>query len=140
MGSPGRAFTILVVEDHSVIALEIEDAVRRNGGRVLGPAVRVSEALALINTSPCDAALLDIKLGHGETVYAVAERLHAKRIPFAFVTGWDRDIAEPYGDAPVLRKPFGEAELDNCLWALIGTMPQPVDQREGAECTESRHS
>jgi len=126
MGSLGRVFTILVVEDHSVIALEIEDAVRRNGGRVLGPAVRVSEALALIETGPCDAALLDIKLGHGETVYAVAERLRAKRIPFAFVTGWDGDFAEPYGDAPVLRKPFGEAELDRCLRMLIHRMLHPA--------------
>jgi hypothetical protein len=43
-----RDFTILVVEDQSFIASEFDDAVRRNGGRVLGPATRVSEALALI--------------------------------------------------------------------------------------------
>ena len=122
MGSRERVFTILVVEDHGVIALEIEDAVRRNGGRVLGPAARVSEALALIERASCDAALLDIRLGNGETVYPVAERLYAKRIPFAFVTGWDGDFDEPYGDAPVLRKPFGEAELDRCLRMLIDRM------------------
>jgi DNA-binding response OmpR family regulator len=130
MGVLGRAFTILVVEDHSVIALEIEDAVHRNGGRVLGPAIRVSEALSLIETASCDAALLDIKLGHGETVYPVAERLHAKRIPFAFVTGWDANVGGPYHDAPVLRKPFGGAELDRCLRALIGSMRHPAEKRE----------
>ena len=43
-----RDFTILVVEDQVFIASEFSDAVRRNGGRVLGPATRVSEALALI--------------------------------------------------------------------------------------------
>ena len=122
MGSRERVFTILVVEDHGVIALEIEDAVRRNGGRVLGPAARVSEALALIETASCNAALLDIRLGNGETVYPVAERLYAKRIPLAFVTGWDGDFDEPYGDAPVLRKPFREAELDRCLRMLIDRM------------------
>ena len=126
MGSRERVFTILVVEDHPFIASEFEDAVRRNGGHVLGPAARVSEALALIDAAPCDAALLDVTLEHGETVYAVAERLRAKRIPFAFVTGSDDGFAERYDDAPVLRKPFREAELDRCLRMLIGRMLHPA--------------
>ena len=114
--------------------MEIEEAVRRNGAGVLGPAAQVSEALALIETAPCDAALLDINLGQGGTAYAVAERLHAKGIPFAFVTGSDGDdIDERYRDAPVLRKPFGEAELDSCLRLLIGSMTVAADQEEVAE-------
>ena len=68
---------ILIVEDYALIALEIEDAVRRNGCQVLGPAAQIPDALALIETAACDAALLDIKLANGETVYAVAERLEA---------------------------------------------------------------
>ncbi len=126
MGSRERVFTVLVVEDYGPIALEFDDAVRRNGGRVLGPVARISEALALLETTRCDGALLDIQLGHGETVYPVAERLYAKGIPFAFVTGWDEDFGEPYGDAPVLRKPFGEAELDGCLRMLIDRMLHPA--------------
>src|SRR5262249_56136525 len=94
----------------------------RRGGGVGGGGGGVSEALGLIERASCDAALLDIRLGNGETVYPVAERLYAKRIPFAFVTGWDGDFDEPYGDAPVLRKPFGEAELDRCLRMLIDRM------------------
>ena len=43
-----RDFTILVVEIRFLSASEFSDAVRRNGGAVLGPATRVSEALALI--------------------------------------------------------------------------------------------
>jgi DNA-binding response OmpR family regulator len=126
MGSRKGVFTILVVEDQAFIASEFEDAVRRNGGRVLGPAARISEALALIEAAPCDAALLDVTLERGETVYPVAERLYSKHIPFAFVTGWDGDFGEPYGDAPVLRKPFGEAELDRCLRMLIDRMLHPA--------------
>jgi DNA-binding response OmpR family regulator len=126
MGWREGAFTILVVEDQGLIASEFEDAVRRNGGRVLGPVTRVSQALALIEAAPCDAALLDVTLEYGETVYPVAERLYAKRIPFAFVTGWDGEFGEAYGDAPVLRKPFGEAELDRCLRTLIDRMLHPA--------------
>jgi DNA-binding NarL/FixJ family response regulator len=64
-----RGFTILVVEDQAFIASEFNDAVRRNGGRVLGPATRVSEALALIESARCDGALLDVHVGMGERVF-----------------------------------------------------------------------
>ncbi len=121
-----RDFTILVVEDQGFIASEFDDAVRRNGGRVLGPATRVSEALALIETARCDGALLDVHLGNGEMVFPVAEQLYAERIPFVFVTGSEEDFGEPYGDVPVLRKPFGEAELDRCLRMLMDGMLHPA--------------
>jgi CheY-like chemotaxis protein len=126
MDSFARDFTILVVEDQDFIASEFDDAVRRNGGRVLGPATRVFEALALIETARCDGALLDVHLRYGETVFPVAERLYADRIPFAFVTGWEEDFGEPYGDVPVLRKPFGEVELDRCLRMLMDGMLHPA--------------
>src|SRR5260370_16824906 len=58
MGSREQVFTILVVEDHGFIASEFEDAVRRNGGRVLGPAPRVSQPLPLIPPPPSDPPLL----------------------------------------------------------------------------------
>jgi hypothetical protein len=51
-------------------------------------------------------------------VFPVAERLYAERIPFVFVTGSEEDFGEPYGDVPVLRKPFGE-ELDRYLRMLM---------------------
>jgi len=35
-------------------------------------------------------------------------------------------LGEPYGDAPVLRKPFGQAELDGCLRMLIDRMLHPA--------------
>jgi two-component SAPR family response regulator len=96
-GSPGGAadkgqgFAILIVEDQAFIALEIEDAVRRKGADVVGSAARLSEALTLIETASWDAALLEMKLANGEAVYPVAERLHAKGVPFAFLTAWDGD-------------------------------------------------
>ncbi len=132
MCSRARACSVLIVEDYALIALEIEDAVRRNGGQVLGPAAQIPDALALIEANACDAALLDVRLAHGETVYAVAERLDAKAIPFAFITAWDGDIDERFAHAPVLRKPFGEADLDHCLRVLIGSVPHPAGQRQAA--------
>jgi two-component SAPR family response regulator len=132
MGSRKLAFTILIVEDQALILLNIEDLVRRIGGRTVGCAARLSDALTLIETASWDAALLDIKLGQSETVYPAAERLRVKGVPFAFVTGWDGKIDARYSDMPVLRKPFSEAELESCLRMLIGEVPHPASEQEAA--------
>jgi two-component SAPR family response regulator len=130
MGSRERAFAVLIVEDQALIALNIEDVVRRIGSGAVGCAARVSDALALMETTSWDAALLDIRLAQGETVYPVAEQLRAKNIPFAFVTAWEGDIDPRYSDVPVLRKPFGEAELESCLRTLVipAVHPSASDQ------------
>ncbi len=129
MGAVAPAFTILIVEDHVVIAADIADVIQRNGGQVLGPASGLSEALALIKTTLCDAALLDINLRH-ETVYPAAEILQSRGIPFAFITGSEDDeIDSRYADVPLLRKLFGETELENCLRKLTGAHVPSADKR-----------
>lgn len=126
MGSLERAFSVLIVEDQALIALHIEDVVRRIGGGSIGSAAQISDALTLIETTPWDTALLDLRLALGEMAYPVADRLRAKGIPFAFVTGWDGEIDTPYSDVPVLRKPFGETEVESCLRMLLAKTPQPT--------------
>jgi DNA-binding response OmpR family regulator len=129
MSSRQRA--ILIVEDQASIALNIEHVVRSIEGCSVGHAARLSDALTLIETGSWDAALLDIKLIRGETAYPAAERLRAKGIPFAFLTALDGDIDEQYADVLVLRKPFGETELESCLrMLLMSKMPHPVSEEE----------
>jgi CheY-like chemotaxis protein len=132
MSSRERAFSLLVVEDQTLIALHIEDMVRHIGGGAIGWAAGVSDALNLIETSSWDAALLDIRLTQREMVYPVAEQLRAKGVPFAFVTAGDEDIDRRYCDAPVLRKPFGEAELESYLRGLALAADRPTGQHEAA--------
>ena len=129
MDSRERALSVFVVEDQALIALHIEDVVRRIGGRAVGCAAHLSDALTLIETALWDAALLDIRLAQGEMVYPVAKRLQAKTVPFAFVTAWDGKIDARYSQVPVLRKPFSEAELESCLRMLIGKMPRQASER-----------
>jgi CheY-like chemotaxis protein len=132
MRSRERAFTILIVEDQRLIALNIEDVVRNLGSSAVGYAARLSDALALIETASWDMALLDLKLPEGQTTYPAAERLRAKGVPFAFLTAWDGEIDAAYSDAPVLRKPFGEAQLEGCLRMLIGKMTHPASEQGDA--------
>ena len=80
------ASRILVVEDEALVALQLQNDLRRpaimlSGRR--GPSSMDDVGLA----RTIDAALLDVSLGR-ETSAAIADQLLARNIPFAFATGY----------------------------------------------------
>jgi CheY-like chemotaxis protein len=116
----GLAPRVLIAEDEFLLALEIEELLGGMGCRVVGPAPGVSELLALIERTPCDFAFLDVHLRHGETVYAVADRLQTLGIPFAFMTAYGEEGIDPrYASVVVICKPFSERQIESCLSALM---------------------
>ena len=58
MSVRGAGRRVLVAEDEFVIALEIEEALRRAGYEVVGPAATADEAERLASKEPLDAAVL----------------------------------------------------------------------------------
>lgn len=112
--APMRGPQILVVEDEALIALMIEDMLTALRCRVVGSARTVGEGLAMLQAhqGALDGAILDISLGE-ETVYAVAEALEARGVPFVFATGYDADtLDERFAGHPTLAKPFEMLALD----------------------------
>jgi DNA-binding response OmpR family regulator len=81
---------ILVVEDESLLALDIADQLTDAGFEVVGPATSVKMALCLIHEEGCDAAVLDVNLGN-ETVDSVAFSLQDRGVPFFFLSGNSRE-------------------------------------------------
>ena len=111
--------TILVLEDEMMIAMLLEDMLGDLGCAVLGPVATADSALALLEESTVNAALLDVNLSHGKSSYPVADALTTRGIPFAFVTGYGANILEPrYRDRPTLQKPFQIAALTEMLVAM----------------------
>ena len=110
---------ILVVEDEYLIAIEIERWLLEAGAEVAGPVPDAERALALIETGPLDAAVLDIHL-NCEPVYIVADRLTERGVPYLFATGEVR-IAEgsDYRSHAVLGKPILDDELLRAVSRLI---------------------
>ena len=94
VSSDGAPDDVLVVEDDPIIALDFEDTILRFGAKTVRTAGSVSRALQLIDERAPDFVLLDIGLVR-EKSFAVAERLEALGIPFAFVTGYSTDVALP---------------------------------------------
>ncbi|MDK4700834.1 hypothetical protein PH562_01195 [Rhizobium sp. CNPSo 4062] len=97
----------LVVEDEYMIAMEAKEKLNESGAEVVGPVANVNDALQILKSQDImlDGALLDIALD-GQMVYPVAASLRMKRIPFAFVTGYEgRQVPAIYRRVPTFAKP-----------------------------------
>jgi CheY-like chemotaxis protein len=106
---------VLVVEDDPIIALDFEDRILGFGVKTVRTAGNVARALELIAARAPDFALLDVGLVR-EKSYAIAERLAALDIPFAFVTGYGADRVPPaFADRPRLPKPCPTDALQAAL-------------------------
>jgi CheY-like chemotaxis protein len=103
---------ILVVEDDPIIALDLEDTILGFGVKTVRAAASVTRALTMIEERAPDFALLDVGLVR-EKSFAIAERLDALGIPFAFVTGYGAEVKVPaaFIQKPRLPKPFPAAAL-----------------------------
>jgi CheY-like chemotaxis protein len=114
----GMPNDVLIVEDDPIIALDFEDTLLGFGVKTVRTAASVARALELIAVRPPQFALLDVSLIR-EKSFAVAERLEALKIPFAFVTGYGADTLLPpaFASKPRLPKPYSTDALRALLEA-----------------------
>lgn len=111
---------LLVVEDNSVLALDVEDMLLRNGAAQVDVVRTCEEALQRIDSAAFDVALLDMRLAEGDSL-PVAHRLRERGIPFAFAVGYGERVAvpPPFTDRLVIGKPYSESYLLSRLAALL---------------------
>ena len=108
----GMPNDVLIVEDDPIIALDFEDTILGFGVKTVRTAGSVAKALAMIEQRPPDFALLDVSLIR-EKSFAVAERLEALKVPYAFVTGYGADALLPaaFSGRQRLAKPYSTDAL-----------------------------
>jgi CheY-like chemotaxis protein len=109
--------TVLVVEDNSIIGLDLQLTLEAFGYRVLGPASSNEEVLAMLAQERPDVAVVDLHLTDGLAT-PVMEALSALAIPFMLLTGSDDDVALP-GSAPHLGKPYALDALEHMILQLL---------------------
>ncbi|MFX0546236.1 response regulator [Roseovarius sp. S1116L3] len=100
---------ILVLDNEAVIALDLSMILEDEGFSVCGPYSDSDAALAAIEESVPDGALLDVNLGQARTSAIVAASLEYLSVPFAFLTGYDHldeKLGQRFGDRPRVVKPF----------------------------------
>ena len=106
---------VLIVEDEFLIAVDLEEALRQLGVSQTRTALTLSAALACIAQRMPDLALIDVKLGE-DTSFTVARTLHARGIPFVFVTGYDENVPlNEFSKALRLTKPYTLQDLHEIL-------------------------
>jgi CheY-like chemotaxis protein len=111
----------LVVEDESLIAMDLVDALGNFGADLAKPVNTQKACLELLEASSFDCALLDANL-HGRSVDDIAAALTRRKIPFVFVTGYGRSgLPTAFQHAPVLAKPVTEEQLLEAVTALVST-------------------
>jgi CheY-like chemotaxis protein len=119
--SAGVPNDVLIVEDDPIIALDFEDTLTEFGVKSVRTAGSVARALDMIADRAPDFAFLDVGLIR-EKSFAVAERLAALKIQFAFVTGYGGAGTFPpeFAGRPKLAKPYSR----DALLALLMARPQ----------------
>lgn len=111
---------ILIVEDEAILAYELEMIIQEAGGDVIGPALVVTDALALAQAHQLSAAVLDVLVGT-QDVFPVADCLAASGVPFLFHTGHasEAKLNERWPRAPVVAKPVAPGQLILELGRLV---------------------
>ena len=118
---------ILIVEDSYFVLLGLEAMCDKLGWQIVGPATRLGEALALARSETFDAALLDVNLD-GEMSWEIADVLIARRIPFAFSTGYDQSniLPDHLIGTPVLAKPYRIDDVERRLRSMMTVGSDPI--------------
>jgi CheY-like chemotaxis protein len=114
---------ILVLEDDPIIGVLLVDLLTSMGHSVCGLRTSEADAVAGAATHLPDLILVDVRLGRGNGVRAVAEIRRSRNIPFIYMTGAVIPVGRP-GDV-VLYKPFQEAELAAAIVRAL-----PIEDRD----------
>lgn len=110
----------LVVEDETLVAMSIEDALLDLGASVVGPFSRVGRALPAAREAELAGALLDLNVA-GEPVYPVAEVLAGRGVPFVFLTGYgNAGLRSDFRDRPIIAKPFTPEQIATAVRSATG--------------------
>jgi DNA-binding NtrC family response regulator len=103
---------ILVAEDESLIALELERILQDFGCEVVGPLASVEDVLDNAERGGFDGALLDVNL-RGRQIFEILPELQKLGLRLIITSGYDDVTLFPaaFRTVPRIAKPFDERQL-----------------------------
>ncbi|WP_201445411.1 response regulator [Belnapia sp. F-4-1] len=113
------------MEDDPMVALDLEEIVLSlgEGHAQVALAASVREARRALADTTFDAALLDIDVLDGKT-FDLAEALHERGLPFAFISGSRPEELPPQlRSVPFVPKPYDPVEIEHTLRAKLSPRP-----------------
>jgi two-component system, response regulator PdtaR len=117
---------ILIVEDESLVALELEATLDELGHQVIGIAPDSATAFRLVDKAP-DIALVDLNLRDGPTGILVGARLSQEfGVNVLFMTANPKSLgAGVPGATGVLPKPYSAEDVQIAMEYLTGKVLTP---------------
>ena len=110
---------VQIVEDESIVALDLVSTLRRRGWGVVGPAASGEESIARADAERPDLVLMDIRLRGAMNGLEAARVIRSRwGIPIVFLTAQDditADPVEPQSPLSRVLKPFDEEDLERTI-------------------------
>ncbi len=136
---------ILVVEDESIVAKDIQNTLEKLGYAVSAVVYSGEEAIERVVETHCDLVLMDIVLRGDMDGVEAAERIRARfNIPVVYLTAYaDSEtlqrakISQPYG---YILKPFEERELHVTIESALYKHKMEEDAKERVSGGFLQHS
>jgi CheY-like chemotaxis protein len=129
------ATSVLVIEDESVIAIDIASIVRELGHSVVGIAGSEREAVALAKAKKPGLVLADINLGAGGSgIDAVSKILQSITVPVIFVTAFPERLLTGERPEPtyLVTKPFEPDTLKATISQALSNASEGSLERRSA--------
>jgi len=113
---------ILVAEDESLIALDLERMLESFGCEVVGPVSSVAEVLEYATKGSFDGALLDVNL-RGQQIFEILPKLENLGLKLIITSGYNDLTLFPaaFHRVPRIPKPFDERELRRICESVFAT-------------------
>jgi len=144
-----NAVSILVVEDESIVAMDIRNCLAGHGYRVVGCVPSGEEAIARVAESRPDLVLMDIRLqGEMNGIEAARRIMESFQVPSLFLTSYvDREMlaqAKGLNAVGYLLKPFEDRDLGVAVemalhrWQVEAGLRQALRQATGGKDLAAR--
>jgi CheY-like chemotaxis protein len=121
----GTPLSVLIVEDDTLVAGLLTDAIKDHGGQVIGVADIPSDAFGMVVEHRPDAVIMDVRLKDGHDGLHAAEAMRLlHHTPIVFCTGYgDVQIIErirQFGGSQCLLKPVQADQLAHAILRACG--------------------
>jgi light-regulated signal transduction histidine kinase (bacteriophytochrome) len=123
---PLEGFTVLLVEDNLIVALEAEDLLRSLGAVSIVAVSTIAAAMKVRETNRIGFAMLDVNLGF-ENSLEFAASLRASKTPFMFASGYgeQRKAGEPLPAELTVSKPYDRDALQSAIASTLARAAKP---------------
>jgi len=110
---------ILVVENDSFIALDLENILMAAGYRVFGAVSSYDDAVRLAASTSAPVAIVDYRLDGANAGVRLAKHLRTLGTKIIYVTGSEAEVRRADPGAEVIAKPFEPGDLLEAIDRLL---------------------